>query len=243
MSLTESDINRIRSFYSEARGRLARRLLQRRLRAIWGDVKGRRVLGLGYASPYLRMFMEEAERVFALVPAKEGVNVAWPTDEKNLVALTQTSNLPLEGASIDRVLMVHGLENAHHMNDMLREVWRVMSGEGRLLLVVPNRTGLWSRNESTPFGHGRPFSLDQIRSILDRSLFDIESAGRALYVPPFRSRMFLSTAGVWERTGALTLPALGGVNIVEAKKRLYAASPLPEAVVSWKTAKAATTGG
>jgi hypothetical protein len=45
---------------------------------------------------------------------------------------------------------------------LLREVWRVLAPNGRLLAVVPNRRGLWARIDTTPFGHGRPFSRGQV---------------------------------------------------------------------------------
>ena len=49
---------------------------------------------------------------------------------------------------------------------MLAEVWRVLTPGGRLLVVVPNRAGLWARMENTPFGYGRPFSRKQLSRLM-----------------------------------------------------------------------------
>ena len=40
------------------------RLLRARLREVWPNVRGETVLGLGYATPFLRPFREEAERTW-----------------------------------------------------------------------------------------------------------------------------------------------------------------------------------
>ena len=53
---------------------------------------------------------------------------------------------------------------------MLREIWRVMASGGQLLAVVPNRRGLWARMDTTPFGHGRPYSRSQITASAARGL-------------------------------------------------------------------------
>src|SRR6185437_7240581 len=147
------------------------------------DVTGMRVLGLGYATPYLRPFVGEAERVFALMPAGQGV-LPWPEQESNLVALTDESELPLQDYSIDRVLLTHGLEFSERSRALLTEVWRVLAGGGRLLVLVPNRRGLWSVNSSTPFGQGNPYSSNQLARLLRVSQFTTAPTEAALFVPP-----------------------------------------------------------
>ena len=47
------------------------------------------------------------------------------------------------------------LEMTNDPGTLLREAWRVLAAGGRLLVVVPNRRGLWARMDTTPFGHGR----------------------------------------------------------------------------------------
>jgi hypothetical protein len=104
----------------------------------------------------------------------------------------------------------------------LQEAWRVLVGQGRLLMIVPNRSGIWARIDSTPFGHGTPYSLGQIRHFLKEYTFVPERAERALFFPPTSSRLMLVTAGMWEKIGQAFFNAFGGVNIVEATKQLYA---------------------
>ena len=186
--------------------------------------RGQRVLGVGYATPYLGLFREEAERCLAFMPAAQGV-VKWPTTRPALSALVDENELPLPDAAVDRVLLVHALEMTHDPAALLREVWRVLASGGRLLAVVPNRRGLWARMDTTPFGHGRPYSRSQINQLLRETWFTPTGWSEALYVPPIARGWFLRSAVAWERTGATLSAPFAGVHIVEATKQVYRAIP------------------
>jgi SAM-dependent methyltransferase len=220
-----NDVVDLRDFYETRLGQVTRHLIRRRVRALWPDLQGQSLLGLGYATPYLRQYREEAERVLAIMPAGQGV-LPWPPEGPNAVALAEETELPLPDISVDRVLLVHGLECGEQVRDMLREVWRVMSGSGRLLIVVPNRRGIWARLDRTPFGHGHPFTVGQIRRLLRDNLFVPQETRTGLFLPPFGGRLWLSSANAWEAAGSRIFPALAGVALVEATKTLYAPQPV-----------------
>jgi SAM-dependent methyltransferase len=218
------DVVDLRHFYAQPLGMVARRLVGRGIKRNWPDVRGMRVLGIGYAPPYLGLFREEAERCLAFMPAAQGV-IKWPSARPTLTALMDETELPLADAAVDRVLLVHGLEMAHDPTTVLREVWRVLASGGRLLAVVPNRRGLWARMDTTPFGHGRPYSRSQITSLLRETWFTPTGWGEALYVPPIPRNWFLRSARAWERTGAALSAPFAGVHVVEATKQVYRAIP------------------
>jgi SAM-dependent methyltransferase len=218
------DVVDLRDFYTRRLGTVARRFIARGIRARWSDTASQRVLGLGYATPYLGLFREEAERCLALMPATQGV-VRWPSSKPALAALVEEDDLPLPDSAVDRVLLVHALENSADPIGLLREVWRVMAGGGRLLAVVPNRRGLWARMDATPFGSGRPYSRSQITHLLRETWFTPTGWGEALYVPPVSLGLFLRSAAAWERAGATISAPFAGVHIVEATKQVYRAIP------------------
>jgi len=218
------DVVDLRNFYAQRLGVVARRFVSRGIRARWGDTRALRVLGIGYATPYLGLFREEAERCLALMPAPQGV-VRWPSTRPALAALVDEDELPLTDAAVDRVLLVHALEMSTDPAELLREAWRVLAGGGRLLVVVPNRRGLWARMDTTPFGHGRPYSRSQIMQLLRETWFTPTAWDEALYVPPFEGSLFLRSAAAWERAGALLASPFAGVHIVEATKQVYRAIP------------------
>src|SRR6266566_3452793 len=195
------DVVDLRNFYGQALGRVARRFVGRGIRARWQDVHGLRVLGIGYPTPYLGLFRDEAERCLAFMPAAQGV-VKWPSDRPALAALVDEDELPLPEAAVDRVLLVHAIETSQNVGALLREVWRVLAAGGRLLVVVPNRRGVWARIDTTPFGYDE-----------------------ALYVPPIPRKWFLRSAIAWERTGHALSAPFAGVHIVEATKQVYRAVP------------------
>jgi SAM-dependent methyltransferase len=218
------DVVDLRNFYGEPLGRIVRILLRRRLRQMWPQITGDRLLGIGYATPYMRPFRDEAERLMGFMPARQGV-VNWPGEGPSATALVDDTNLPLPTSSVDRVLLVHHLETAENPSETLREIWRVMAPGGRLIAVVPSRTGVWARVESTPFGVGRPFSRGQLDVLLKDSLFSPIDWQGALYTAPFSRRFLIRSAPAMERIGATLWPALSGVIIVEATKQLYQGLP------------------
>ena len=219
------DVVDLRSFYSHRLGTVARRFVGRGVRARWDDTRGQRVLGIGYATPYLGLFREEAERCLAFMPASQGV-VKWPSAHPTLSTLVDETELPLPDAAVDRVLLVHAIENSRDVGALLLDVWRVLAAGGRLLAVVPNRRGLWARMDTTPFGHGRPYSRSQITHLLRDTGFTPTRWSEALYVPPIGRGWFLRSAVAWERAGATISAPFAGVHIVEATKQVYRAVPV-----------------
>ncbi len=215
-----ADVVDLRDFYAGRLGQAAMRMIRRRIRLIWPDATGMRVLGLGYASPYLRPFLAEAERVAAMMPASQGV-LPWPPEGPFRVALADEGELPLDDYSIDRVLLVHSVEFSEQLRPLLKEVWRVLAGGGKVLAIVPNRRGIWARSDRTPFGQGQPYTPGQLTRLLREEGFTPERTAAALFVPPTRSRMILRSAAAWEQIGERWFTAFAGVSIVEATKQIY----------------------
>ena len=169
-------------------GRTAARLLNRQLARLTQARSGQTVMGLGYALPYLPRRPRCLSLSFML--ARQGV-IHWPSGQPNRTALVDEFDLPLLESMVDLALVVHGLEHAETPLETLQEVWRVLAPQGRLILVVPNRRGLWAASEATPFGHGQPFSPSQIAGLLKDSKFTVTQWRSALYLPPLRNETLL----------------------------------------------------
>jgi SAM-dependent methyltransferase len=216
-----TDVLDLEEFYSSTLGQMTARLLRTRVREVWPSVRGEAVLGLGYAAPLLRPFAEEASRVMAFMPAQQGV-ARWPREGRNLSALVDELDLPLPDRSVDRVVLLHAVEQTEQLRLMLREIWRVMSDGGRLIVVAPTRTGLWSQLDRSPFYQGHPYSSGQLAALLRANMFAPLQQTRALYMPPTRSRLALRMAPAIERFGQRWLGRFAGVSVIEAGKQLYA---------------------
>ncbi len=215
------DVVDLRDFYSTPLGLTVRRIVGQQIRARWRGLRGGAVIGLGYGLPYLGAYRSDVTRLGAMMPDTQGAMV-WPPAGYPLSVLVEDDQLPLPDNSIDRLLVVHSLEVSDRPGPMLREMWRVLAPEGRLLIVVPNRRSVWARLDSTPFGHGRPYSRSQLERLLVESLFTPVSWGSALHLPPINRRLMLKSAAAWERIGGRLWPAFGGVLIVEARKEVMA---------------------
>ncbi len=212
-------------FYATRQGAIAARLLRQRLGLLWPDLSGQSVFGLGYATPYLRLWREQARACVAVAPAQMGAT-RWPSGGANLSCVAEEDTLPFADLSFDRILLVHGIEAADSARRLLRELWRVLKDDGRLLIVAPNRRGWWAHVETTPFGQGQPYSPGQIGRLLAASLFRVERRDTALYVPPGRARLLLRSAPAWEAAGRRVAPRFAGVTLTEAVKDMYGAIPL-----------------
>jgi SAM-dependent methyltransferase len=220
-----ADAHAAADFYGTARGGVAARLLRERLDLLWPDLRGQSVLGIGYAAPYLREWREQATRCIALTPAQMGA-ARWPMGAANLSCTAEEDALPFADLMFDRILLVHGLEAAESARRLLRETWRVLKDDGRLLVIAPNRSGMWAYSERTPFGHGQPYSFGQVGRLLAASLYRVERRDTALYLPPSDWRLILRGSRLLERTGRIWLSGFAGVTITEAVKDIYAAMPV-----------------
>jgi len=222
------DVVDLRNFYATSTGYIARRMIWTQIRQLWPNLIGQSVLGIGYATPYLGSFHKEASRTLALMPASQRA-LPWPPHSSSLTTLSEESELPFADLSMDRILLVHGLEFSDHARSMMREIWRVLADGGRLLVVVPNRHGIWARFERTPFGHGSPYTTSQLSRLLSENMFTPMETSRALFVPPTTSKVLLSSASAWEKLGLRWFPTFAGVILIEATKQIYAvASTTPE---------------
>jgi len=216
------DVLDLREFYAGALGRAAREMIVRKVEEAWGAVAGLDVLAFGYATPFLEPASSGARRIVAAMPAAQGVE-PWPAGEPNRAALVDEAALPFPNALFDRVLAVHALEESDSPLALLSELGRVLAPSGRLILVVAARHGLWAEAESSPFGHGRPFSRRQLERLVREA--ELEPAGwtRALYVPP------VSWAARWaegfEQAGAWLWPPFAGLILMEAQKLTFAVKP------------------
>lgn len=216
------DVLDLRNFYYRTQlGRVAQRAIRDQVVAMWGAHRGQTVVGFGFAAPLLRPFLTEAARVIALMPAPQGV-MPWPAGMENVSVLCDETTWPLAASSVDRLVFLHGLETSERPSALMEEAQRVLAPGGRVLFVVPSRTGLWARAEGTPFGFGRPYTPGQLESQLRRHGFTPERSQSALYAPPFTGRFWLRTAQMWEGFGRRMLPGrTGGVLMIEASKQVW----------------------
>lgn len=218
------DVNRLIGFYKSALGKIARALVREQIVRLSGKTDSRRVLGLGFASPYLRFAMGDAERVLCFMPARQGAD-AWPREGPSHSVMCDPLEMPLTDAAVDIIIAVHAFEHIADAEELMREIWRVAAPNARLVLVVPRRRGFWAAMDNTPFGDGNPFSRSQVERLLRAHSFVPEAWREALYLPPVNHRLILKFARFFEVFGRLLGPLGAGVIVVAARKELFPAVP------------------
>ncbi len=215
------DAGELWDFYSRPLGHTVRRVLGTRVRARWRHIEGETLVGLGYAAPFMGSFRGEARRIGALMPAEQGA-VVWPHAGDSMTVIADLQNLPLSDGSVDKLLVAHCLEFSEAVRPLLGEIWRVLAPEGRVLFVVPNRSGVWARMDATPFGHGRPYSRGQLERLLTQAHLTPIDCWWALHWPPMERQIIMKSAVALERLGARAWPRFGGVMLLEAGKEVAA---------------------
>jgi hypothetical protein len=215
------DVVSLRQFYSTKFGESARRVTMQAVLKMWPELKDDSLLGVGYTSPYLDYYLEQGGQVMVCMPAYQGA-AYWPPGAANRVCITDETALPFQENSVNRVLMVHSVENSEQLSLMMSEIWRVLTPGGRVLMVVPNRLGLWSHFSNNPFGSGRPFSMTQMRELMSEHEFSVLRSDTALFMPPLAYATICGFARWFEKSGSFLFPILGGLLLVEAEKQIYA---------------------
>jgi len=219
-----TDVTRLIEFYKSPLGKISRALVREEVLRLAGNVRGLRVLGLGFATPYLRFALDAAERVLAFMPARQGAS-AWPREGPSHTVLCDPLEMPLTDAAVDLIVAVHAFEHIADAEELMRELWRVSAPNARLLIVVPRRRGMWAQADNTPFGDGHPYSRSQLERLLRDHSFVPEHWRDALYLPPSQRALVLKSTRLFERIGRILMPMFSGVMVVSARKELFPAVP------------------
>lgn len=225
------DVQDLKKFYYRTNlGRVAQRAIREQMAEFWSSWKGETVVGFGFSVPLLRPYLKEARRVVALMPGPQGV-MHWPASAPNVSVLCEETLWPLQSGQADKLIVLHGLEMSENPSALLEECWRVLAPGGRVVFIVANRAGLWSRRDRTPFGIGRPYSLTQLEAQLRKHNFSPEKHLAALFAIPSEKRFWLKAAAMMENFGRRVSGRFaGGVVMVEATKQVYAPRPKGRAI-------------
>lgn len=156
-----------------------------------------------------------------------------PNSECGTVHLVaHADELPVASDSVDTVIVHHALEFAHNPHSVLREIQRVLTPQGQLLIAVFNplsvlgaqarvrgalRDALWQNYR--PIGQGR---LTDWLHLLNCEVHDVFHVGGVLPIGRGRLRQWMVDADGW--LSGHNVP-VGGVLIVHASKQVVGMHP------------------
>lgn len=213
------DIVDLIDFYATPLGQSTAATIRLMIHHMWPDLTTETLLGIGYPLPFIPS-SAPINRTLIFMPAQQGI-IHWPDESKNACCLINEDALPLPNESVDRLIVIHSLEHSEHVRPYLRELWRVLASNGRLLVIVPNRRGLWAQSDETPFGHGNPYTMTQLSRILKENQFTPLKSTRGLYSIPGHSRTTRNVSRLLEKIGPSILGKFSGLVCIEATKQVY----------------------
>jgi SAM-dependent methyltransferase len=184
---------------------------------------------LGYGLPLADDLLNQTQATITLGYLDGMPIVPWPAPTAHQACVVAPDSLPFGDAMFDRVVSQHAIEFLPDATIFLDENQRVLATQGQLIIIVPNRNGMWSWFEHTPFGEGHPLSRTQIRRLLHDAQLSPQRIETGLFVPPinFSGHAILrGCARTIENMGRILRFNIGGVVITEAQKQRYAGIPV-----------------
>ena len=150
------------------------------------------------------------------------------------------SMLPIASDSVDLVILMHHLSNTAEPHAVLREAFRILIPEGKLIIIDFNPVSLWGLRrflqawlEQAPF-KGHFYTARRIDDWMRLLGFDQDHFFRAGYLPPIQKPSFVQHMGWLEKGTRNWLPVLGAVNLLVYSKNI---SPLTPVRHRWVTRK------
>jgi SAM-dependent methyltransferase len=236
MSGQESTRRRIElcDWFAQSPGRSLLAVESHALRAVWPTLYGRIALQLGCLGP-----MDLLEACNAPVRALLDLPGTATTGGSRVHGLPE--ELPFDSRSVDLALLPHTLDFADDPHQVLREVSRVLTPEGHVVMLGFNPFSLWGlwrlalrKRRGAPW-NGRFLHLSRIKDWLKLLDFELVQGGMLYYRPPLRSETSMDRLRFLDKAGDRWWPMAGAVYLLVAKKRVAGMTPLrPE----WRTARA-----
>jgi SAM-dependent methyltransferase len=158
--------------------------------------------------------------------------LAWHGDRASEATLirSRTDALAIQSDAADAVLLPHTLEYEPDPHEILREVGRILAGEGHLIVLGFRPFSSWGMRhlfarEGFPPGLDRLIGERRLRDWLKLLGFEIVDSRRYLFSLPWGAPNPTSLSFM-ERTGETLFPMFAGGYLIKARKRVYTLTPI-----------------
>jgi len=143
---------------------------------------------------------------------------------------SRTDSLAIASDSVDAVVLPHTLEYEPDPHEILREVGRILSAEGHLIVFGFRPLSSWGlrhlfARDGFPPGLERMLGERRLRDWLKLLGFEIVDARRYLFTLPVGSSA-PSSQSFFERAGQHVWPLFAGGYLMKARKRVYTLTPV-----------------
>lgn len=140
--------------------------------------------------------------------------------------------LPFESKSVDVAVLPHTLDFADDPHEVLREVYRVLSPEGHVVILGFNPFSIWGlwhfivkRRAKAPW-NGKFLALYRVKDWLALLGFEATQGRMLYYRPPIQKSKFRNRLAFMEKIGDRWWPMGAGVYFIVARKRVVGMTPI-----------------
>ncbi len=222
---------KLSSWLASPLGRRVIQLEQEQLEEVLPNLFGYHILQYGY--PATTNFLSASKIVDKTILFLDNTEI-----DSNLKAIyTSAEELPIATDCIDVVVLPHILEYSKDAHKLLREMERVMIGDGHIVIIGINPLSFWGLWhlflcwwDKMPWS-GRLISLHRLKDWLSLLNFEVKKTTHFFFSPPLKNEKLLKKCLPLERLGRYCWPFFGGLYIVVAQKRTIPLNPIK---MSWQ---------
>lgn len=187
------------NFFSSKLGIFAKEKISERLLSFIPNFEKQKILLLGNGSIYLKN--------------NENIKQIKILDEDTKIA----------DDYYDIIIITHFLEFQNKDNFIIRRIWQALKDNGKIIVLTPNRHGLWFYTGNHVFRAPKAYSHYQITKLLDSNLLLTDRVESVLFFPPLQ-KLNINNEWIAKIDKILSVIACknGGIIISSAIKKVYA---------------------
>jgi SAM-dependent methyltransferase len=209
---------RVRAWHSSPAGALLREYEQRVMAEALDDVFGLHLLQIG-------AWGETGQLIQSARTQRRAVLGTDPASHPHV--LSRASELPIASDSIDAVVLPHTLEFESDPYSVIREVERILTGEGQVVILGFAPLGMWGvrhrlASGGFPPGMARLISDRRLKEWLSVLGFEVGPARRYMHRMPWSPGAI--AGNVMETEKRWLLPA--SCYLLKGRKRVYTVTPV-----------------
>lgn len=242
-SITAGELSarqRLRQWFSGTLGRLLLQAEQGRVSHALTDLFGYHIVQVGclYGDSFIKSSRISHKFILQL---DEDSSDGCPAG-----VISSAESLPLASDSMDVVFLPHVLEYTDNPHRLLREVERVLIGDGNVVIIGFNPWSLWGLwrvfqawREIPPW-YGHFFGLARIKDWLSLLDFELVRIERFFFRPPLQNPGIMRRLEFLEKLGKYCWSWFGGAYIIIARKRVIPLTPIK---MRWRDKRSVVNSG
>jgi SAM-dependent methyltransferase len=206
-------------FYKTERGNFLNQEICRSPVVNWNkkNTENCHILMVGYPVSGLLEGIKKAKSFSAFLPKFLGEKkVEW--NKNNVSVLGDEAHLSFLPGSYNAAFVFHGLEYMEDPQNFLEGLWKTLTPDGKLMIMVPNKMAGWKRSGIPGQNQVNAFAYREIRNLLEICGFSLVDSYGIFYGLPvgFFRKLFFS--GLLKTLSGGSIVGFPGFLIFEAEK-------------------------